>query len=184
MLEKGVPRLWRSRLGFAARRERCWQSPSEMEVAWLCVDWKTCHWWKRHEVIAHVENLPLDQAMCIHDYSEGYACWFQDEIQCQYFDGCEQSKSSWREEPANCKEHLLVISVGIIQNHDSVLHIQKLSAKYLEESNYTIKEMHEFTNGCAGLFKGWNCYGDLMTVPWQWSLGYTVQKNFFATSHA
>ena len=33
-----------------------------------------------------LENLALDQAVCIHDYSEGYACRFQDEIQSQYFD--------------------------------------------------------------------------------------------------
>ena len=33
-----------------------------------------------------LENLPLDQAVRINDYSEGYACQFQDKIQSQYFD--------------------------------------------------------------------------------------------------
>jgi len=42
--------------------------------------------WQREQLDALLENLPLDQAVCIHDYSEGYACRFQDEIQSQYFD--------------------------------------------------------------------------------------------------
>ena len=87
-----------------------------------------------------------------------------------------------RQEPAICKEHLSVISDDVNQDHDSVLHIQKLISKHLEESNCTIKKMHEFKDRCAGQYKSRHCYGDpscsLAT------LGYTVQQNYFATSHA
>ena len=127
----------------------------------------------------------------------GYACRFQDEIQSQYFDvkivslhvilyrhlNAEvNGVQSSGQEPAICKEHLFVISNDVNQDHDSVLHIQKLISKHLEESNCTIKKMHEFKDGCAGQYKTRHCYGDpscsLAT------LGYAVQRNYFATSHA
>ena len=107
--------------------------------------------------------------MCIHDYSEGYACWFQDEIQSQYFDVNKASLhvtilyrhlnaevdgvQSTEEKPAVCKEHLFVISDDVTLDHDSVIHIQKFISKHLEESNCTIKKMHRFTDGCAGQYK-------------------------------
>lgn len=154
--------------------------------------------WQREQLDSLLENLPLDQAVCIHDYSEGYACRFQDEIQSQYFDVNKVSLhvtilyrhsnaevdgvQSTEEEPAICKEHLFVISDDVTQDHDSVLHIQKLISKHLEESNCTIKKMHEFTDGCAGQYKSRHCYGDLSCSLA--TLGYTVQRNYFATSHA
>ena len=42
--------------------------------------------------------------------------------------------------------------------------------------------MHEFTDGCAGQNKSWHCLGDLSCSLA--TLGYTVQRNYFATSHA
>jgi len=54
--------------------------------------------------------------------------------------------------------------------------------KAIEESNYTIKKMHEFTEGRAGQYKSQHCYGDLSCSLA--TLGYTVQRNYFATSHA
>ena len=144
--------------------------------------------WQNKQLDSLLENLPLDQAVCSHDYSEGYACRFQDEIQSQYFDvrivslhvilyrhlNAEvNGVQSSGQEPAICKEHLFVISDDVNQDHDSALHIQKLISKHLEESNCTIKKMHEFKDGCAGQCKSRHCYGDpscsLAT------LGYTVQ---------
>ena len=153
---------------------------------------------QREQLDSLLENLPLDQAVCIHDYSEGYSCRFQDEIQSQYFDVNTVSLhvtilyrhstaeadgiQSTEEEPAICKEHLFVISDDAIQDHDSVLHIQKLISKYLEESKCTIRKMHEFTDGCAGQYKSRHCLGDLSCSLA--ALGYTVHQNYFATSHA
>ena len=139
--------------------------------------------WQREQLDALLENLPLDQAVCIHDFSEGYACRFQDEIQSQYFDVNKVSLhvtllyrhsnaevdgvQSTEEEPAICKEHLFVISDDITQDHDSVLHIQKLISKHLEESNCTIKKMHEFTDGCAGQLTRAGTVMVTSLVPWQ-----------------
>ena len=152
--------------------------------------------WQREQLDSLLENLPLNEAVCIPDYSEGYACRFQDEIQSQYFDVNKVSLHvtvlyghstaevdgilSTEEEPAITKEHLFVILDDVTQDHDSVLHIQKLISKHLEESKCTVKKMHEFTDGCAGQYKSRHCYGDLSCSLA--TLGYTC--GYFATSHA
>ena len=103
-----------------------------------------------------LEYIPLDEAVCIHDYSEGDACRFPDEIQSQYFDvnkvslhvtvlyrhSTEETDGiqSTEEQPAICKEHLFVISDDVTQDHDPVLDIQKLISEHLKESNCTIKK--------------------------------------------
>jgi len=42
--------------------------------------------WQRKDLDDLLENLPLGHVVCIHDYSESYACTGQNEIQSQYFD--------------------------------------------------------------------------------------------------
>lgn len=154
--------------------------------------------WQREQLDSFLENFPLDQAVCIHSYSEGYASHSQDEIQSEYFDINKISLhvtilyrhsneeidgvQSTEEKPVICKEHLFVVPDDITQDHDSVLHIQKLTSKHLQESKCVIKNMHEFTDGCAGQYKSRQCLGDLFCSLA--TLGYTVQRNFFATSHA
>lgn len=75
-----------------------------------------------------------------------------------------------------------MISDDVTQDHDSVLRIQKLISKHLEESNCTIKKIHEFTDGWTGQHKSRHCYGEQSRSLA--TLGYTVQRNYFATSHA
>ena len=89
---------------------------------------------------------------------------------------------STEEEPVICKEHLFVISDDVTQDHDSVLHIQKLISKHFQDSKCIIKNMHEFSDGCAGQYKSRHYLGDLSCSLA--TLGYTVQRNFFTTSHA
>ena len=89
---------------------------------------------------------------------------------------------STEEEPIISKEHLFVTSDDVTQDHDSVLHIQKLISKHLQDSKCIIKNMHEFTDGCAGQYKSRHYLGDLSCSLA--TLGYTVQRNFFATAHA
>ena len=69
-----------------------------------------------------------------------------------------------------------------VQDHDSVLHIQELISKHLQDSKCVIKNMHEFADGCAGQCKSRHYLGDLSYSLA--TLGYIVQRNFFATSHA
>lgn len=42
--------------------------------------------WQREQLDSLLEYLPLDHAVAIHDYSEGYTCRSQDETQSEYFD--------------------------------------------------------------------------------------------------
>ena len=89
---------------------------------------------------------------------------------------------STEEEPVICKKHLFVISDDVTQDHDSVLHIQKLISKHFQDSKCVTKNMHEFADRCAGQYKSRHYLGDLSCSLA--NLGYTVQRNFFATSHA
>ena len=114
-----------------------------------------------------------DRQTCMCRQHVEFQIILKDEIQSQYFDvnkasihvtilykhsGAEvDGIESTEEEPAICKEHLFVISVDVTQDHDSVLHIQKLISKHLEESNCTIKKIHEFTDGWAGQHKRRHC---------------------------
>lgn len=41
---------------------------------------------QREQLDSLLENLPLGHVVCVHDYSEGYACRKQDETQSEYFD--------------------------------------------------------------------------------------------------
>ena len=68
-----------------------------------------------------------------------------------------------------------------IQDHHAVVHIQKMITKYLtNDLKLNIKKMHEFTNGCAGKYKSRHCDISCSLA----NLGYVVQRNYFATSHA
>ena len=154
--------------------------------------------WQREQLGSLLENPPLDQAVCFHDCSGGYTCLSQDEIQSENFDISKVSLhvtilyrhsneemdgvQSTEEEPVICKEHLFVISDDVTQDHDSVLHIQKLISKHFQDSKCITENMHEFTDGCAGQYKSRLYLGDLSCSLA--TLGYTVQRNFFATSHA
>ena len=40
--------------------------------------------WQREQLDSLLENLPLDQAVCTQDHSEGYACCSQDENLSEY----------------------------------------------------------------------------------------------------
>ena len=42
--------------------------------------------WQNEQLDSLLDNLPLKHVVCVHDYSEGYACRSQDEIQSEYFD--------------------------------------------------------------------------------------------------
>lgn len=146
--------------------------------------------WQWEQLDFLLENLTTDRAVCIHDYSDGYACWFQDKIQSQYFhlnklslhvtilerhsneemDGLQSAG----DEPVICKEHLFIISDDVQQGHVSDPHIQKLISRHLKESNCTIKKMHEFKDGCEGRCKSRHCYAHISCSLA--TFGYTGQR--------
>lgn len=37
--------------------------------------------WQREEMDNLIEHLPLNEVVCVQDYSEGYSCCQQDELQ-------------------------------------------------------------------------------------------------------
>ncbi|XP_048578932.1 uncharacterized protein LOC125560703 [Nematostella vectensis] len=155
--------------------------------------------WQREQLDNLLEHLPLGHVVCIHDYSEGYACRQQDEIQSEFFDVTKASLhvtilhrhaveskdgiTSTEAEPHLIKEHLFVVSDDPTQDHDSVHKAQELIHDYLvNDVGYSIELLHEFTDGCAAQYKSRHCIGDLSCSLADF--GYPIQRSFFETSHA
>ena len=42
--------------------------------------------WQQNQMDSLIENLPKDEVIYVHDYSKGYSCRQQDELQSEYFD--------------------------------------------------------------------------------------------------
>lgn len=95
----------------------------------------------------------------MHDYSEGYSCRQQDEVQSEYFDVTKVSlrvtilyrhaqenfyrAQSTEDEPQILKEHIFVISDDGIQDHDSVNKVQNIIDNYLQNNVcYPVATMH------------------------------------------
>ena len=91
--------------------------------------------------------------------------------------------SSSEEEPNTIKEHIFVISDDPIQDHDSVHKVQELIHGYFQNDlGYQVEKLHEFTDGCAALYKSRHCVGDLSCSLMDF--GYHTQRSYFETSHA
>lgn len=155
--------------------------------------------WQHDQLENLLDNLPLGHVVCVHDYSEGYACRQQDEIQSEHFDVAKVSLhvtilychaaratdgvASAEEEPHLIKEHPFVLSDDPIQDQDSVHKVQELIHNYLiNDVYYNVLKMHEFTDGCAAQYKSRHCIGDLSCSLADF--GFHIQRNYFETSHA
>ncbi|EDO29563.1 predicted protein [Nematostella vectensis] len=104
--------------------------------------------WQREQLDNLLEHLPLGHVVCIHDYSEGYACRQQDEIQSEFFDVAKASLhvtilhrhaveskdgiTSTEAEPHLIKEHLFVVSDDPAQDHDKLKQVQQTNCEEIE----------------------------------------------------
>ncbi|XP_022801267.1 uncharacterized protein LOC111338965 [Stylophora pistillata] len=155
--------------------------------------------WQREQLDNLLDNLPVGHVVCVHDYSEGYTCRQQDEIQSEYFDVAKVSLhvtilhrhaveevdgvASTEEDPHLVKEHIFVISDDPVQDYDSVHTMQEFIQNYLtNDLGYNTQMMHEFTDGCAAQYKSRHCIGDLSCSLADF--GFPIQRNYFETSHA
>ena len=83
-----------------------------------------------------IEHLPLNEVVCVHDFSEDYSCRQQDELHSEYFHVVKVSlhitilfhhevesvdvKTSTEEDPQIVKEHLFAVSDDDVQHYHSV----------------------------------------------------------------
>lgn len=154
--------------------------------------------WQQEQMKRNVENLPIGEVCCVHDYSENYSCQYQDQIQSLYFsqaqvsihvtilhrhavehiDGLESSP----EKREIVTEHLFVVSPDIKHDHDSVHECRGIIAEYLKEINCPVTVMHEWTDGCAAQYKSCHCMGDVSYS--KVDFGFLTLRNYFETSHA
>ena len=154
--------------------------------------------WQHEQLQNLLENLPLGHVCCIHDYSENYLCQHQDQIQSLYYGQTQASihvtilhrhalpevdgEESSEDDPRVVTEHLYVISPDLRHDHHSVQGCRNHVASYLKEIGYTVKFMHEWTDGCSAQYKSRHCMGDVSFSLLDF--GFPTLRNYFETSHA
>ncbi|CAC5421842.1 unnamed protein product [Mytilus coruscus] len=133
--------------------------------------------WQTDQLKKLVENLPENECVTVHDFSENYRCTERVEIQSSYFQRTEVSihvtliyrhavleidgASSTPDDPTIICEHFYFISPD--EKHDQYFtrHVQNLVSEYLNEINYRVDTMHEFCDGCQSQYKSRHCIGTL-----------------------
>jgi hypothetical protein len=152
--------------------------------------------WQTDQLKHLVQNLPQNDCLTVHDFSENYRCSEQIEIQSNYFQRTEvpihvsliyrllevDGVSSTQDDPYIICEHFYVISTYEKHDHHFVKHVQKLISDYLQSISYPVCTMHEFCDGCQAQYKSRNCFGSLVHSVKE--LGYKkIVRNFFESSH-
>ncbi|CAG2239432.1 unnamed protein product [Mytilus edulis] len=154
--------------------------------------------WQTDQLKKLVENLPENECVTVHDFSENYRCTERIEIQSSYFQRTEVSihvtliyrhavleidgTSSTPDDPNIICEHFYVISPD--EKHDQYFtrHVQNLVSEYLKEINYLVDTMHEFCDGCQSQYKSRHCIGTLVESVAEF--GYNkIIRNYFESCH-
>ncbi|MES9904038.1 MAG: hypothetical protein ABW168_15355 [Sedimenticola sp.] len=155
--------------------------------------------WQNAQLKYLIDNLPDNDCVSIHDFSENYGCTAKSEIQSTYFQRTEVSVhisiiyrhamlahdgvNSTATDPHIVTEYFYVISPDEKHDNHFTLHAQKLISEYLKSINYSVKTMHEYTDGCQTQYKSRHCMGEIVNV--KRNLGYSkLIRNYFETSHA
>ncbi|KAK2711266.1 hypothetical protein QYM36_012450 [Artemia franciscana] len=131
------------------------------------------------------EDPPLNTAIVVMDFIENYSYTIQNEIQ----------SYTWNR--GGCKIHPVGLYLKkddkiLISNHcfisDDLQHdtclvnyVQKEISKWLKENHPKIKQVHYFTDGCAGQYKNRNNFKNLTNH--HEDFGRKAEHSFFATSH-
>jgi hypothetical protein len=151
--------------------------------------------WQQKQLTALKETLPLNQCICIHDFSENYKCSEQNEIQASYYQKTEVSihvsvihrhgvkDYDGVDEQNIISELFYVISPDQSHDHHFVHHNQQLIANYSREINCNVDIMHEFTDGCTAQYKSRHCMGSASFACSDFGYQQFV-RNYFETSHA
>ncbi|CAC5405674.1 unnamed protein product [Mytilus coruscus] len=131
-------------------------------------------YWQNAQLKSLKENLPQNNCIVIHDYSENYACKERVEVQSTYFQRTEvtihvsiiyrnsvlelDGVESFPDDPCIITEHFFVISSD--EKHDQCFtsKVQSLVKEYLDSISYNVNVFHEFTDGCTVQYKSRNCF--------------------------
>jgi len=135
--------------------------------------------WQNEQYRNITQNLPMNHAVCVHDYSENYRCTDLTEIQSSYFQRTEISihvtilhrhavlevdgVDSTINAPVVINEQFFVISPDLDHDRHFTNIVQTKISDYLKSISADIQVMHEFTDGCSAQYKSRNCMGDVST---------------------
>ena len=156
--------------------------------------------WQKSQFESLKQNLPIDNVLYGHDYSENYECSYQEEVQSQYFSKTEASIhvtilyrhasqefdncASTEEQPKIIKEYIFVISDDMAHDSYSVQHVRHIIHNYLVNTvGCRVKRLHEFTDGCSAQYKSRHCMGSHVLLSSN-DFGYPALCDYFETSHA
>lgn len=140
--------------------------------------------WQHDQLDKLMENLPVGNVVCVHDYSEGYSRRQQDKLQSEYFVDAKVSlhvtilyrnavdgdgKKSTEDEPHIAKEQVCNLRwwdkrPWFCPNSTSN-HWQLLETR----GSYQVFQMHEVTDGCIAQYKSRHCV---------WNLWYSANMAF------
>ena len=154
--------------------------------------------WQHQQMQDLKMHLPLNEVICVHDYSENYTCQDQDQSQSSYYGQTQVSihvtilhrhaisrvdgTQSTLSDPHIVTEHLFAISDDLQHDHQSVHNCRKLVANYLKSIGCQVDVMHEWTDGCSAQYKSRHCMGDVSYSMEDFS--FRTIRNYFETSHA
>lgn len=143
--------------------------------------------WQTNQMKTLLEHLPLNDCICVHDFSDKISCIEKNDLQSSYFQKVEVSIHVTVIHSHSLLEYDGVDSTedmpNIVTDHFFVQHFtQGLVSEYLNSITYPTETMHEFTDGCQSQYKSRHCMGTVAHACED--LGYnTLIPNYFETSH-
>jgi hypothetical protein len=155
--------------------------------------------WQQKQIKSLTEHLPLNDCVCIHDFSENYRCTDKLELQSAYFQKTEvtihvtiihrhamleyDGIQSTEDDPEIITEAFHVISPDQQHDHHFVHQVQSLVNDHLKSISYQVETMHEFTDGCCCQYKSRHCFGDMCSACSEFGYKRFI-RNYFETAHA
>ncbi|XP_069104899.1 uncharacterized protein [Argopecten irradians] len=154
--------------------------------------------WQTNQMKTLIENLPMNDCICIHDFSENFSCIEKHELQSSYFQKNEVSihvtvihrhaileydgAESTEESPNIVTEHFFVISPDLTHDQYFTHAVQNLVSEHLKSIRYQTRTMHEFTDGCQAQYKSRHCMGSVAHACYDFGYECFI-RNYFETSH-
>ena len=142
--------------------------------------------WLTDQLKVCSENLKESEAILSMDFTEDYACHYQNEIQSGFFDTCKVTihpmhgvyKQRYENELVTVKHSIIGITDNNTKGNRSVREFKKIAIEKIQDQMTSkLLQIHEFTDSCAKQYKGHNTFYDISQ-----SENITIYRNFYEIS--
>ena len=144
--------------------------------------------WQQNQFQDSVMHLQKDEAVLVMDFAENYTCrkvreaqayhWNQMQITLHPMMAYYYKKKG--EEYELQKEGIIAITEDTKHDSFAVSTFEKVALDHLQKKTQ-VTRLHEWTDGCAGQYKGATAFANISLFPNDF--GIPVVRNFFETSH-